>query len=119
MSAGERANTVVPFLKVVLVGGHVQPLGLAGVDGRRPYKRRQLISVDNDAVKEWPKEGHFRLPRDGYAVEVRVCARRGQRVDDNEGVTKLGGQQCPPIFLVVLRPDNVHLVIAQVAHLLV
>ena len=68
--------------------------------------------VHDGLVEERPEERHLRLPVDLHAEEPVV-----QRVDDDEHVAELGGEDAPAVVARMLRPDDVDLVVAQVARL--
>lgn len=55
---------------------------------------------------------HLRLSGDLYPVESV-----GHRVDDNEDVTEFSGNDAASVVPRVLRPHDVHLVVAKVANL--
>ena len=48
-----------------------------------------------------------------YSVEVII-----ERIDDNEDITELSGQDTTPVVPPVFSPDNVYLIISQVPGLL-
>ena len=83
--------------------------------------------IHNHLVVERAKEGNLRLPcnlemnvrkvffkcrlnNDLYPVKIVV-----EGVDDNEDITKLGGDDSPSIVSPVFRPDNVDLIIAKMS----
>lgn len=66
---------------------------------------------DIGSIKSGP---YLRLAVDVDAVEAVV-----ERVDDDENVSELGGDDATPVVTCVLRPDDLNLVVAKVTQLLV
>ena len=114
--------------------------GPGRVERRSAHQPGQHLAVDDALVEQRPHERHLNIAQSsnsnnrvnqvqsrrvvvdetdvGFARDLNAEEVIGQRVDDDEHVAKLGGDDAASVVAAVLRPHDVHLVVAQVAHLL-
>lgn len=87
-----------------MVGYLLAVLYITGHNGVAAWLKSSMVG--------FPCATHFSLGGDLYPVEPV-----GQRIDDNENITELSGDDASPVVPCVLRPYYVHLVIAKVTSL--
>lgn len=85
----------------------------ASVNGRGANERGQGVLVDDGAIEKRPEVAHRRLLDDLYAKEAHVL----ERIDAYDDVGELGRQYVAVVVARVIRPDDLHAVVAQVTPL--
>lgn len=101
---------VKTLLIMTLKVGQHGSFGSRSVDGGGSNKTWQGLFVNDDFIEQRAKVGNIWFARDLDPEEVVF-----QRINDDEDITKLCGQNSPSVIPPMLTPNHMHFVISQMS----